>query len=149
MSNKKAIAIIILAIIFAYISTVFVYKYIESKQTKYINIKQEKKQDNNAQKDSNIEANVIKIEDSKKENIENKVTHSTTIAPNCKTKNTPSNAKAKEPPAIKPLQVQELAKENIEESEENNKNIHKEISSEAIVITKEYKFQSPAKYSFK
>lgn len=92
-----------------------------------------------------VEENTIQQEEKSISNVSEAKTQKSTKYTVKKVEKAP--AKTSEVPLIKPLQVKEDVK--VSQTEEiEDAGIVKETSSNDIVITKEFKFQTPAKYSF-
>ena len=128
MNNKKAFLAILLAILLALISVLFLFK--TEKNTDYSNLIEENF--------STIEKEVKKVE-----SIE---TQSVLEAPVIEQEKT-IQVTPIETPTIKPLKIEE--KEVItDENDPIDAGITKDTLSNDIIITREFKSQSPAKYSF-
>lgn len=128
MNNKKAFLVILLAILLALISVLFLFK--TEKNTDYSNLIEENF--------STIEKEVKKVE-----SIE---TQSVLEAPVVEQEKT-IQVTPIETPTIKPLKIEE--KEVItDENDPIDAGITKDTLSNDIIITREFKSQSPAKYSF-
>lgn len=140
--NKKVVLIIILAGILALIGAFVIWK-LYSAQT--LPVFEEKTI--STLETERVEEVSPRVETSKQEVTEVKSNVTQTKPTPVKkvfSNKTVSKPTAQELPVVKPIVVKEVVPEQTQ-----NEVVIKEESSNDIVITKEYKMQSPAKYSFK
>lgn len=146
MNKKKAIFVFIFATLLAFIAVILIFS----------NSKKTDSQEKILQEESSIKQEIIKEEISQKEEIEQKEEVQTNINEQKVIQKpvTKSENKAVTAPVIKPLKIEEKTQEeNINLQEENNDEkadagILKEVNTNEIVITREFKSQAPAKYTF-
>lgn len=131
MDNKKAILVVFLAIVLAFIVVSCIYKK-NNTILPEIEPQEEKVIDNTIEKQADIT------------NPNNEL--KTDIKPDIKQVIKPIKTEV-EYPVIKPLQVEE-AKEPVAKLEESDFGISQEVGTNDIIIHKEFKSESPAKYSF-
>lgn len=142
--NKKSILVFITATILAFLAVFLVFEN-NKKNIKTSPVENTRVQIEETNFEETIEENSINI----KEEEEKKVVETPVKKPESKPKQALEKAKTTTPD-IKLIKVEEAKKQEIFNKEEKqDSGIVKDIESDDIVITREFKFESPAKYSFK
>lgn len=150
MGNKKTIIVLILAAILAFI-TAFVI-FLINKPINSIQDINENLIDTNKQEETIIE-DIVPAQESLKEEILETKTEVKSVVKQSLVQKPVQKAQPKTTvttPQIKPIKVEASVEDarDIEKTEKDN-GVIKEANSGVVVITREFKTETPAKYSFK